>query len=204
MQLSIQDTPSVSGPPLVSIPSAAGPLINMSIAATQPTATRLAASQPAATQPAATQLTAMPPLSTMSVRPDQMGYFTGSGTHSFYQSNQFPYMANPSWEASQSEQFLQNQLLQERQQFEAWKARQAQPQLQIAQGQAPPLVPLEPTVIVKGPDNDVEVISVRSASVKRAATRGLELTNVSKCARSSASTSRRCLSPSREYPRGTD
>ena len=79
-------------------------------------------------------------------------------------------MANPSWDASQREQFLQNQLLQERQQFEAWKARQAQPQLQIAQGQAPALVPLEPTVIVKAPDNDVEVISVRSASVKRAAT----------------------------------
>ena len=107
MQLSVQDTPSV-----ISIPSAAGPLINMSIAATQPTATGLAASQPAATQ-----LTAMPPLSTMSVRPDQMGYFTG--TPSFYQSNQFPYMANPSWEASQREQFLQNQLLQEHQPFEA-------------------------------------------------------------------------------------
>ena len=110
--------PSVSGPQLISIPSAAGPLINMSIAATQPTATGLAASQPVATH-----LTATPPLSTMSIRPDQMGYFTG--TPSFYQSNQFPYMANPSWEDSQSEQILQNQLLQERQQFEAWKARQA-------------------------------------------------------------------------------
>ena len=44
VQLSIQDTPSVSGPPLISIPSAAptaGPLINMSLAA--PTATQLAA-----------------------------------------------------------------------------------------------------------------------------------------------------------------
>ena len=57
----------------------------------------------------ATQLTAMPVLSTMLVRPDQMGYFTS--TPSFYQSNQFPYMVNPSWEASQREQFLQNQLL---------------------------------------------------------------------------------------------
>ena len=69
-------------------------------------------------------------------------------------------MANPSWEASQREQFLQNQLLQERQQFEAWKARQAQPQPQIAQGQTPPLVPLKPTIMVKVPDNDVEIISV--------------------------------------------
>ena len=58
-------------------------------------------------------------------------------------------MANPSWEASQREQLLQNQLLQDHQQFEAWKARQAQPQKQVVQGQAPPLVPLEPTVIVK-------------------------------------------------------
>ena len=108
MQLSVQDTPSVSGPPLISIPSAAGPLINMSMAETQS-----AAMQPAATQLASTQLaapTATPLLSTMSVRPGQMGYFTG--TPNFYsQSNQFPYMANPSWEASQREQFLQNQLL---------------------------------------------------------------------------------------------
>ena len=44
VQLSIQDTPSISGPPLISIPSAAptaGPLISMSLAA--PTATQLAA-----------------------------------------------------------------------------------------------------------------------------------------------------------------
>ena len=42
--------------------------------------------------------------------------------------------------------------------------RHAQPQPPVAQGQAPP-VPLESAVIVKAPDNDVEVISVRSASV---------------------------------------
>ena len=113
-------------------------------------------------------------------------------------------MANPSWEASQREQLLQNQLLQDHQQFEAWKARKAQPQPQVVQGQAPPLVPLERTVIVKPHHNDVEVISVRSASAKRAAPRGQTSTNVSKRARSSASTSRRSLSPSRDYPRGTD
>ena len=77
----LTDSASVSGPPLISIPSAVGPLINMSIVATQPTATGLGASQPAATQ-----LTATPLLSTMLVRPDQMGYFTG--TPSFYRSNQ--------------------------------------------------------------------------------------------------------------------
>ena len=95
-----------------------------------------------------------------------MGFFAGAPN--FYpQSNQFPYMANPSWEASQREQLLQNQLLQEWQQLKAWIARQAQSQPQVAQ--APPLVPLEPTVIVKAPDKYVEVISVRSASAKRAA-----------------------------------
>ena len=78
-----------------------------------------------------------------------MGYCAGAPSNFYPQGNQFPYMANPSWEASQREQLLLNQLLQERQQFEAWKARQAQPQPQVAQGQAPPLVPLEPTVIVK-------------------------------------------------------
>ena len=76
----------VSGPPRTSIPSAAGLLINMpmAMAATQPVAT-----QPAATHFAPTQLaapTAMPLLSTMSVRPGQMSYFTG--TPNFYsQSN---------------------------------------------------------------------------------------------------------------------
>ena len=113
-------------------------------------------------------------------------------------------MANPSWDSSQREQYLQNQLLQERQQFEAWKARQSQPQPRVAQGQAPPLVPLEPTVIVKAHDNDVEVISVRSASAKRAAPRDQASTNVPKRARSSVSTSRRSLSPRRDYPRETD
>ena len=209
VQLSVQDTPSAAGPPPISIPSAAPmvptavPLISMSLAA--PTATQPAA--PTATQLAATQLaapTATPLLPIMSVRPNQMGYFAGAPSNFYPQGNQVPYMANPSWEASRREQLLQNQLLQERQQFEAWKARRAQPQPQAAQGQAPPLVPLEPTVIVKVPDNDVEVISVRSASAKRAAPRDQALTNVSKLARSSASTSRRPLSPSRDYPRGTD
>ena len=62
LQLSIQDTPSASGPPLISIPSAAPTapsavsLISMSLAA--PTATPL--------------------LPIMSVRPNPMGYFAGA------------------------------------------------------------------------------------------------------------------------------
>ena len=175
--------------PLISIPSPAPTaptvvsLISMPLAAT--TATQLAAptamqpAAPTAMQLAATQLAgpaATPRLPNMSVRPNQMGYFAGAPKHFYPQSNQFPYMAIPR-EAAQREQFLQNQLLQEQQQFEAWKAPQAQPQ--VAQEQAPPLVPLEPTVTVKAPDEDVEVISVRSASAKRAAPRDQASTNVS-------------------------
>ena len=58
--------------------------------------------------------------------------------------------------------------------------------------------------MVKAPDNDVKIISVRSANAKRAAPRDQASTNVSKRARSSASTSRRSISPRRDYPRGTD
>ena len=108
VQLSVQNTPSVSGPPLISIPSAAptkGPLISMSVAAMQlaaPTAMQLAATQLAAMQFAAP--TAAPLLPIMSVRPNQMGYFAGAPSNFYPQSNQFPYMANPSLEASQREQ----------------------------------------------------------------------------------------------------
>ena len=57
-----------------------------------------------------------------SARPSYpMGYYG--------QSNQFPLMPNPNW-MSEREQMLQHQLLQERQQFEAWRASQAQPQPQ--------------------------------------------------------------------------
>ena len=66
---------------------------------------------------------------------------------------------NPGWEVSQNEQMLQ--LLQERQQFEAWKARHAQPQ--VSQMQAAPIGSLGPTISEKVKiDDDVEVISVGS------------------------------------------
>ena len=51
--------------------------------------------------------------------------------------------------------------------------------------------------------DDVEVISVRSASAKRARPRDQATTDVSKRARFSASSSRRSLSPRRDYPIGT-
>ena len=97
-------------------------------------------------------------------------------------------MPNPNW-MSVREQMLQHQLLQEWQQFEAWRASQAQPQPPISSSGLPIKV-----------EDDVEIFSVRSA-------RGLDLKtrlgfNALKCARSS-STSRRSLSPRRDYPRGT-
>ena len=56
----------------------------------------------------------------MSARPSYpVGYYG--------QGNQFPLMPNPIW-MSVREQMLQHQLLQEPQQFEAWRASQAQPQ----------------------------------------------------------------------------
>ena len=88
------------------------PLISMLLAA--PTATQLAAPtaiKPAALtsmQVAATQLAASaatPLLPIMSVRPNQMGYFAGAPSNFYSQSNQFPYMANPSWEVFSGSKF---------------------------------------------------------------------------------------------------
>ena len=141
-----------------------------------------------------------------------MGYFAGAISAFNAQSTQFPgaYMPNPSWEVTQREQMLQNQLLQERQQFEAWKALHSQPlqvqpqaQPQVSQVQASPVVSSGPTVSENVNINDVEVISMRSASAKRARSREQATVTTSKRARSCPSTSRRSLSPRRDYPRGT-
>ena len=110
------------------------------------------------------------------------------------QGNQFPLMPNPNWK-SVREQMLQHQLLQVRQQFEAWRASQAQPQ---------PQPPISFSGLPIKVEDDVEIFSVRSASAKR----GLDLKTMQvvvkalECARST-STSRRSLSPRRDYPRGT-
>ena len=107
------------------------------------------------------------------------------------QGNQFPLMPNPNW-MSERKQMLQHQLLQERQQFEAWRASQAQPQPQ-------PLISSSGPPIKVG--DDVEIISGRSASAKRARPED-QATDKAKHARS-ASTSRRSPSPKSDYPRGT-
>ena len=74
------------------------------------------------------------------------------------QGNQFPFMPNPNWMMTEREQMLQQQLLQERQQFEAWRASQAQPQPQ------PPICSSGPPVKV---GDDVDINVGRSVSAKR-------------------------------------
>ena len=121
----------------------------------------------------------------MSARPTlPMGYYG--------QGNQFPLMPNPNWMITEREQMLQQQLLQERQQFEAWRASQAQPHPQ------PPISSSGPPVKV---GDDVDISAGRSASAKRARPED-QVTDKAKRARS-ASTSRRSPSPKRDYPRGT-
>ena len=118
----------------------------------------------------------------MSARPSYpMGYYG--------QGNQFPLMPNPN-RMSVREQMLQHQLLQERQQFEAWRASQAQPQPPILRG------------FQFKVEDDVEIISVRSGSAKRPRPKDQAMDSAPKRAKS-ASTSRRSLSPRRDYPRGT-
>ena len=94
---------------------------------------------------------------------------------------------------TEREQMLQQQLLQETQQFEAaLRASQAQPQPQ------PPIssLGLPPKV-----GDDVDINVRRSASTKRARSEN-QTTDETKRARS-ASTSGRSPSPKRDYPRGT-
>ena len=121
----------------------------------------------------------------MSARPSYpVGYYG--------QGNQFPLMPNPIW-MSVREQMLQHQLLKEQQQFEAWRASQAQPQSQP---------PISSSALPIKVEDDVEIISVRSASAKRPRPKDQSTDKAPKCARS-ASTSRRSLSPRRDYPSGT-
>ena len=108
------------------------------------------------------------------------------------QSNQVPLMPKPNW-MSVREQMLQHQLLQKRQQFEAWRASQAQPQLQ------PPISSSGLPIKV---EDDVEIFSVRAASAKRPRPKDQAAVKALKCARS-ALTSHRSLSPRRDYLRGT-
>ena len=107
------------------------------------------------------------------------------------QGNQFAFMPNPIL-MTEREHMLQQQLLLERQQFEAaLRANQAQPQPQ------PPISALGPPLPV---EHDVD-INIRPANSTKARPKH-QTTDDNKRARS-ASTSRRSPSPKRDYPRGT-
>ena len=129
------------------------------------------------------------PLPTMSARPQviPMGYYG--------QGSQFPFMPNPNWMLIEREQMLQQQLLQERQQFEVWRASQAQP----SQVQTQPQPPISSSGPLKA-EEDVVFIG-RSASAKWPRPED-QASNSVKRARS-ISTSRKPPSPKRDYPRGT-
>ena len=139
-----------------------------------------AAAQPytAAAQPYIAPYNNMP---AMSARPTEpLGYFGQGG--------QLPFMLT-------EEQLLQQQqLLREKQEFDAWRACRAQ-----AKTQSQPQIFSEAEVNV-----EVNVdSSERSASVARARPQD-QVTKKAKAKRAgSASTSRRCPSPKRDYPRGT-
>ena len=113
----------------------------------------------------------------MSARPAlSMGYYG--------QGSQVPFVPNPNW-MTERQQLLQ-QLLQERQQFEAWRASQTQ-----ANPQPQPQITSAGPVQVEG---DVD-FSKRSASATRARPED-QITS------KAASTSRRLPSPKRDYPGG--
>ena len=119
-----------------------------------------------------------------STAPLPMGYYG--------QGSQFPLMPNPNWMMTEREQMLQQQLLKERQQFEAWRASQAQPR---------PQPPISSSGLPFKVGDDVEITAGRSASAKRARPED-QVTDKAKHARS-ASTSRRSPFPMRDYRRGT-
>ena len=147
--------------------------------AAQPCTAVNAAAQPyiVTTQPHIAPYNNMP---AMSARPaEPMGFFGQGG--------QLPFMLT-------EEQLLhQQQLLREKQEFDAWRASRAQ-----AKTQSQPQASSEAEVNIQ-----VNVDSERSASVARARPQD-QVTKQAKAKRAgSTSTPRRSPSPKRDYPRGT-
>ena len=177
-----QDTPSVIQGALPEQRLGSQPYVSgQQYTAAQP---YTAAAQPytAAAQPYIAPYNNMP---AMSARPTEpMGYFGQGG--------QLPFVLT-------EEQLLQQQqLLREKQEFDAWRTSRAQAKTQP-----------QPEIISEGPipaELNVEVnvdSSERSASVARARPKD-QVTKKAKAKRAgSASTSQRSPSPKRDYPRGT-
>ena len=161
--LGAQGTPSVTGTSPIPIQTAK-PVVSTNQRTMQSTALPSTALPYTAMPSTALPYSAMPPA--MSARPCPMGYYG--------QGNQFPLMPNPNW-MSEREQMLQHQLLQEQQQFEAWRASQAQPQ---------PQPPISSSGLPIKVEVDVEIISVRSASAKRPRPKDQATDKAPKCARS--------------------
>ena len=120
----------------------------------------------------------------MSARPAlSMGYYV--------QGNQFPFAPNPGW-VTQEQLLQQQQLIQERQEFEAWRASRAQANLQ-------PQPQMTSVGQVQVESN--AIISQGSASGARA--RPDDQTTIKAKAKRSTSTSSISPSSKRDYPRGT-
>ena len=160
--------PYISGPPYTAPLPSTAPLPHAAYTAPLPSVAPL----PYSTMPA------------MSARPTLLMGFYGQGS-------QFPFGPNPNW-MTEREHMLQQQLLQERQQFEVWRASQAQPQPQ------PPIISLSPVQVEDNVD-----IATRSASATRARPEDQITKKANAKGARSASTSRRYPSPKRDYPRGT-
>ena len=138
---------------------------------------------PTAPLPYAAPYATMPAMSARPAAP--MGYY-GQGSH-------FPFVPNPGW-MTEEQLLQQQQLLRERQEFKAWRAIQAQANLQP-----------QPQMTSVGPvqaETNVD-ISQRSASIARARPEDQTTSKAKAKPARSASTSRRSPSPKRDYPRGT-
>ena len=138
---------------------------------------------PTAPLPYAAPYATMPAMSAKPSGP--MGYYG--------QGSQFPFVPNPGW-MTEEQLLQQQQLLREKQEFDAWRATQAQANIQT-----------QPQITSEGPvlaETNVD-ISQRSARVPRARPED-QITCKAKAKRArSASTSRRSPSPKKDYPRGT-
>ena len=138
---------------------------------------------PTAPLPHAAPYATMP---AMSARPAGPMVYYGQG-------RQFPFVPNPGW-MTEEQLLQQQQLLREKQEFDAWRASRAQANIHP-----------RPQITSEGPvpgETNVD-ISQRSASVARARPED-QITSKAKAKRArSASTSRRSPSPKRDYPRGT-
>ena len=119
----------------------------------------------------------------MSARPaTPMGYYG--------QGNQFPFAPNPGW-MTEEQLFQQQQLLREKQEFDAWRASRAQANIQPQ--------PLTTSVGPLPAETETNVDNIQGSA--NVAGPQDQITSKAKAKRArSASTSRRSPSPKRDYP----